>query len=940
MTTDLANLAISVESKSVPKAANDLDRLTDAAGRTEKQTRKVTTATERMNQRFAAAKVQLGALKSQLLSVQGAFASLGIVLGVRELIRTVDTYKSLESRLSLVTSNTQQLVATQEELYDIANDTRGAYTGTVDLYTRLARSTKALGVEQSTLFTVTEAVNKAIVVSGAESASASAALFQLGQGLAAGALRGEELNSVLEQTPRLAEAIAAGMNVQRGQLKDLGAEGKITAEKVIAALESQAGALDAEFKAMQVTLGQGWTVLSNALGRSVSQFDDMIGSSSAVANAMLYLADNFEIVEAAMAGMGTAAVLMATRYLPSLAASIAFVKDGIIALTAAIAANPLGAIAVGLSATVAALVYYRDTVVTVAEESATVWDIVVASYETGKLKITNAIEEISRKIDDVFGPGAGDVVMDFVSDFVRNLALLPNKALSIIYGVAKTITDSFVIAFEEVINAASDFGDNLGTMFSSIGRSFELALSGEFSSAGEIMKRAFDEGFDGVETHVGKRIIEAAKTNLTTNWTGNFTDLILTEGKSASADLVDEVMIRASSRYKARLAEENANMGGNTGSKTIAAPNEDVVDRVKELQREREELDRLIGAHMAGEASYKAVERAIAAENEARKLGLNGKQDEYHQVVGLSEANARLREELDQLIETEKNHATAVEDIRSQLVSLFPNYENLAAEAQRWRDEALKNLDETKAGYDQFAADVDRIYNQMLKEAREKDLQNSKDWMDGVTRALDAYQQDAQDAAANWENVTTNALGTMEDAFVQWATTGKLEARDMVNSILADLARLAVRKYITSNIASIFGMTMHTGGLVGSGGSASQAPLSAFATAERYHNGGITGLGPNEVPIVAERGEEVLTRNDPRHRFNGGMSGGNNITIQTNVTVEGGGNGDATSDRRSGERIGKVVNQIVETKMAAFLQNQMRPGNMLNPNGSYSSGSK
>jgi hypothetical protein len=128
----------------------------------------------------------------------------------------------------------------------------------------------------------------------------------------------------------------------------------------------------------------------------------------------------------------------------------------------------------------------------------------------------------------------------------------------------------------------------------------------------------------------------------------------------------------------------------------------------------------------------------------------------------------------------------------------------------------------------------------------------------------------------------------------------------------------------------------HAGGLVGSGGASRQVSASAFATAQRYHSGGMPGMGPNEVPIIAERGEEVITRADPRHRFNGGGGGTFNSNVTVNVNGGAGGGGAQTDNRAMGEEIAILVSRAVQAEMAEFVRQQMRPGNMLNPSGSQS----
>lgn len=202
-----------------------------------------------------------------------AFASIQIGGLIKDISDVNDKYKLLEGRLRLVQKEGENLSETQERLFDVAQRTRSETGAVIDFYTQLSRATKNLNVSQETLIQTTETINKAITISGASSASASAALFQLQQGLAAGALRGQELNSVLEQTPRVAEAIADGLGVTIGQLRKLGEEGKLTAEVLLGALQKQAGVIDSEFSRVPKTVGQAFTQLTNDIEKLISGFD-------------------------------------------------------------------------------------------------------------------------------------------------------------------------------------------------------------------------------------------------------------------------------------------------------------------------------------------------------------------------------------------------------------------------------------------------------------------------------------------------------------------------------------------------------------------------------------------------------------------------------------------------------------------------------------------
>ena len=236
-----------------------------------------------------------------LKSISRSFNSLrysigGVVaaLGVREIIRYADTYKILSNRIRLVTTSNEDLIRTQHQLFQLATETRSSYEGTVELYARIARSSEELGISQERLLEVTKTVNQAIQISGATSAEASAGVVQFGQGLAAGALRGDELRSVLEQMPRLARAIADGMGISIGQLRKLGEEGRLTSEAVIDSLESQASTIRTEFSGIDGTVGQAFQNLKDSAMLFIGQLDQAVHASDALIAVIYRLAESLQ----------------------------------------------------------------------------------------------------------------------------------------------------------------------------------------------------------------------------------------------------------------------------------------------------------------------------------------------------------------------------------------------------------------------------------------------------------------------------------------------------------------------------------------------------------------------------------------------------------------------------------------------------------------------
>lgn len=286
--TDLARLAIEIESQQAVKAKRDLDQLTAAGGKTESQF----SAT-------AGASRALGA----------ALAGVGLVATARAAIQTADAYALLTARLSLVTRGVQDLARVQGEVFALAQETRSGLGETADLYIRLAQASETLGVSQADTLEVTRAIGQALVVSGASGQSAAAALVQLGQGLASGTLRGEELNSVLEQAPRLARAIADGLGVSVGELRKLGEQGALTSQAVFEAVQSQAQRLSDEFARMPNTVGGALQQVGNSLTGLIGDIDSALGVTKNIAGFVSQIARELTVIRGLLPNAGPAAQL-------------------------------------------------------------------------------------------------------------------------------------------------------------------------------------------------------------------------------------------------------------------------------------------------------------------------------------------------------------------------------------------------------------------------------------------------------------------------------------------------------------------------------------------------------------------------------------------------------------------------------------------------------
>lgn len=246
---------------------------------------------------------QTGASLKNLFSSLGALATAGLAVNY---IKNVSTeFANLGNKIATVTGRTKELVQTQEALFKIAEDTRGSLQGTVTTFASFGRSLKATGVSTEKILQATKTVQEAIALSGSSAESAAAALIQLGQGIASGALRGEELNSVLEQTPRIAQAISDELKVNLGQLRLIAAEGKLTSSVVFNALLNQSKQINKEFGDLAPTLAQANSLLGDSLKIYVSELDKGLGLTESVGLSTFKLAKSIKAASANAFELGT-----------------------------------------------------------------------------------------------------------------------------------------------------------------------------------------------------------------------------------------------------------------------------------------------------------------------------------------------------------------------------------------------------------------------------------------------------------------------------------------------------------------------------------------------------------------------------------------------------------------------------------------------------------
>lgn len=257
-------------------------------------------------------------MDSLSVSTRALAGHMAGLITISTAISKMDTYTGLQNRLKLVTNNQAELNKATEDTFRIAQKTYSAWDSVLQVYQRFSDNAKTLNLTMDDTARLTETVSKAVAISGASAQAADAALVQFGQALASGTLRGEELNSVMEQTPALAKAIAQGMGITVGELRSVAAQGKITSQEIVKALKNVQNDVDALFAKTDITIGQSLTLLNNEITKFVGESGKGSGAAQVLAGSVQTLAGNLETLTSALMLGGA---YWAGTYIPAIYAS-------------------------------------------------------------------------------------------------------------------------------------------------------------------------------------------------------------------------------------------------------------------------------------------------------------------------------------------------------------------------------------------------------------------------------------------------------------------------------------------------------------------------------------------------------------------------------------------------------------------------------------------
>lgn len=484
---------------------------------------------------------------------QNAISAAGSYIGGREILQAADAYTTLENKLRTVTDSSRQLAAVQTELFKIANETRAPVADTATSFQRFDMAMKELGASQRETLDLTKTLNQAIQLSGATTSEAQSGMIQLAQAFGSGKLQGDEFRSIMENLPVVADILAKRLKVTRGELKDMATDGKITAEVMRAAFADARVEIGEKFAKSVPTLAQSMSVLNNNFVAYVGQVDKATGATSLLSQGVLGIANNMNIAAPAMAALGIVAISFSSSIVGGFGAATAAVRT----FTIALLTNPVGILIVAVTAAVALLYTFRDSlfvagdgVTTLGDLFRALWEITVETFnsmwaaaqafftplmelakpvietvqgwfkgfgENVDLTFRGIVTFVARYYDTIIGIGVGSVKAMIAAwgAFPGAFADLILRAVNAGIKLMEDFVNGAIALLNKLIGAFNAIGDNeltrkLGINFTALNDiaqvsfgKIENTYAGGFERLGTSTRDAFLEGFNGSNGLVG-----------------------------------------------------------------------------------------------------------------------------------------------------------------------------------------------------------------------------------------------------------------------------------------------------------------------------------------------------------------------------------------------------------------------------------------------------
>jgi tape measure domain-containing protein len=742
------------------------------------------------------------------------FALSTATRAVKDIADYADAWKLATNQIAAANSIATLQARSMESLNALAAETRSSIADTAELYARLLRSTEGVAKSEAEVAEVTKTVSMAFKAGGASMQEAANGARQLGQSLASGIFQGDELRSIRENAPLLAQAIATEFNTTIGGLKALGAQGKLTADRVFKAILENAQPIRDAFKATNSTIAESFTVLNNSISEYIGELDRAIGVSNSFTKATLELAKTLR--DASKAPTGTNAF-----------------------------ANAYHDISVIIKITSANLKKYAEELGVTSAAQSTLGEIVkntAANFVKGWLNplllAVPALQTVREKIEELNGAaqtyyrtqqmtgrgGAGarpQVPLPPMPKVPQNILdlkqeLINQKRLQEAARQSKEAYEDVKIQIEAENAVLKEFG----------------TLSVRFGAGGMLA------------LELATRRAAAATEELLDNQTQLFTQ---TQRRGAPGAGV--------------VPAFPTGPGGRPNPAQAFFPSQEARDFNRSLELAGENWQRLADAQKAGADAFQLTKDVIDAENDALAENHRRGTAAFDLAVQRGVFNRQIARDIEAAADAQKDALEQTAEIERNIGQQKQLQAALGVSAKAFNDATIKieafNLALAKGGdgTTEFEKGLAVLYEQEIRSKQVTD-----ELIESTNRLPELINSNV-----------TSAISSVSSAFADAVVEGE-NFRDMLDSLLKDLAKLAINSVMNLFLRQMLGnvtvagqpgtgtgllggLGFHEGGIVGSEGKHRMIPAGLVATAPRFHD----GLMSNEFAAVLKKGEGVFT---------------------------------------------------------------------------------
>lgn len=776
-----------------------------------------------------------GAVKS-IDGLKSALAGLASAFAIKEVVQFADGITNLRNKLLTLTPDVQVVNQQFKALAAIAIQARTPLEATADLFFRIQRASKALGISSREAAQITESVAKAISSSGLSAAEASGPLLQLGQALQSGTFQGDELRSILEGLPPVASALAQELNVPVGALKKLGSEGQISADVFVKAMRRARDSIDEAFGRTTPTITSALEGLKTNAKIAFDEFEKNTQTGRNLALAIEYIGfQMFKLTKSIDEIIGPL-----TTFLQVIGAVATFT---LVYKVLMLIGGAFTAIKVGLTS----LSVRIENVVDIFRNFGGVVAAVGKNFAGLSELITMIISPFAKIVSLIIAGAAALYAWSGLGDLIDRFKSL---------GDSTSDSGKELQAYrEELAQMREGLDDTAGPAENMIQRNKELAQTyAKLKQASEIETGNLRQTLADTAARLELENILLTTRDGQLRVSKEEADIIrqsqeIDQERARAVKQITDQISRLKLEY-GQLAVTDSKRGDELGAQISVL--EDQLKTTREIYDQHR--DRM-GEFLRRNQEIKMVEEARVKDNE-RLVKLI--EDQTSRAQSLSTVLQTVNRQIQEELLKRPDNLVGFSSIQKRFIEIedaAKKSARAAAEsfAQGFESDDIVNPEVAQQfvqGLDQIAEAYGRLVKVQQQSAEETyNIQRSFEY--GWRDALSKFAEDAFDRSREARSYFETFVSGFESAIVRFVQTGKLSFKDLVSSMLAEFAKIQAKRMLfnflgASGLGSFFG----AGGGGGSAG-ATVLGLPGFA------KGGYLPSG--QMGIVGENGPELIT---------------------------------------------------------------------------------